>query len=146
MPKTREQIKHDPVGQDVWRVPRIQVPDFDPRKIRPMTNHILVELDREPEISSVIQAPDIAYSRDPKEGRTGTVVAVGPGKWHEKPGKSWEITKQWFIPTTLKVGARVVIGPWADWESWSCDDPSVLADNNIVLCQEADVRLYGDPD
>ena len=145
MPKTREQIKHDPVSRDVWRQPRTATLWFDPRKIRPLGNHILVELDPAPAASSTIVAPQIA-AKDIGT-RLGTVLAVGPGKWYEAPGKSWELTRQWFIPTTLKRGDRVLIGHCSDWESWSAAADGYEAQmKNIVLCQEADVRLYGDPD
>ncbi len=146
MPKTREQIKHDPVSRDVWRQPRTSVLWFDPRKIRPLGNHILVELDQERPVSKTIVAPDIARGKDIGT-RSGTVLAVGPGKWHEAPGKSWEITRQWFIPTTLKPGDRVLIGHFSDWESWNAAaDGYEAQEKNIVLCQEADVRLYANSD
>lgn len=138
MPLTREQIKHAPVSQETWRPQRTQVLNFDPRKIRPLGAHILVELDEEQPLSAVITTPDVARNREIGT-RVGTVLAVGPGKWKEKPGQSWEITRERFYPTTLQPGQRVVIGHYSDWESWHCD--SALPGPNIVLCQEADVRL-----
>jgi co-chaperonin GroES (HSP10) len=142
MPATREQIKHAPVSNETWRQPRTQVCWFDPRKIRPLTDHILVELDPLPEPSAVIAAPQI-YQREIGT-RVGTVLAVGPGKWKEKPGRSWEITRERFYPTQLKPGDRVVIGHFSDWESWNCDADA--PGPNIVLCQEADVRLVSTND
>lgn len=139
MPLNREQIKHAPVSSEVWRNNQTQYGGlwFNPRKIRPHANHILIELDADPPVSSTIIAPQTA-AKDIGT-RIGTVLAIGPGKWHEKPGLSWEITKRIFKPTTLKPGDRVVIGHYSDWESWHCDPES--RDNNIVLCQEADVRV-----
>jgi co-chaperonin GroES (HSP10) len=142
MPRTREQIKHDPVSEDQWRQPRTSTLWFDPRKIRPLTDHILVDLDEEEPVSSAIVAPDVARNQDIGT-RRGTVLAVGPGKWYEKPGLSWELTRQYFKPTTLQPGDRVLIGHYSDWESWNCAaDGHQSRDRNIVLCQEADVRLY----
>lgn len=140
--KTREQIKHDPVSSEVWRQPRTATLWFDPRKIRPMGNHILVELDEEIPSSEVIVAPDI--SRNKEIGtRIGTVLAVGPGKWSEKPGPTWVLSKQIFKPTELKSGDRVIIGHYSDWESWNCSaDGFEGRGANVVLCQEADVRLF----
>jgi len=42
LPRTREQIKHDPVASDTWRPQRTQAGGlwFDPLKIRPMTDHV----------------------------------------------------------------------------------------------------------
>lgn len=138
MPFTREQIKHAPVSSEKWRTPRTQVLNFDPRKIRPIGDHILVELDEEQLLSKTITTPDVAKNREIGT-RVGTVLAVGPGKWKEKPGQSHEITRERFYPTTLKPGDRVVIGHYSDWESWNSDS---RADGpNIVICQEADVRL-----
>lgn len=141
MPLTREQIKHSPVAQETWKPQRTQVGGlwFDPRKIRPVGDHILVEVDQEAPLSEVITVPDIARNQE-LATRIGTILAVGPGKWKEKPGMSHEITKERFYPTQLKPGDRVIIGHYSDWESWSADFEG--RDNNIVLCQEADVRLF----
>lgn len=103
-----------------------------------MGDHILIEIDPEQPKSRLITAPDVATNREIGT-RIGTVIAVGPGKWIEKPGLSWELTKQTFRPTTLKPGDRVVIGHYSDWESWFSDYEGRAA--NVVLCQEADVRL-----
>lgn len=138
MPFTREQIKHAPVSSETWRTPRTQVVNFDPRQIRPIGDHILVELDEEQALSATITIPDVARNREIGT-RIGTVLAVGPGKWKEKPGLSYEITREKFHPTTLKPGDRVVIGHYSDWESWNAD--SRESGPNIVLCQEADARF-----
>jgi co-chaperonin GroES (HSP10) len=138
MPLSREAIKHAPVSREVWRPQRTQVLRFDPREIRPLGDHILIELDGEQPLSATITIPNVARNREIGT-RVGTVITVGPGKWKEKPGQSWEITRERFYPTTLKPGDRVVIGHYSDWESWNCD--SGATGPNIVLCQEADVRL-----
>jgi co-chaperonin GroES (HSP10) len=140
MPLNREQIKHAPVSGDTWRQPRTSVLWFDPRKIRPLGDHILVELEEATEPTFLV-VPEIARNKDIGT-RTGTVLAVGPGKWYEKPGLTWELTRQIFKPTTLKPGDRVIIGHYSDWESWSAAaDGHESRDRNIVLCQEADVRV-----
>jgi co-chaperonin GroES (HSP10) len=144
MAKTREQIKHDPVAQEAWRPQRTQVGGlwFDPLKIQPVTDHILVRLDADHAFSesSVIVKPDCAEKEIGT--RIGTVIAVGPGKWHEKRNfeESWILNPLEFKPTTLKPGDRVAIGHYSDWESHFCDYEGRGA--NVVLCQEADVRLY----
>lgn len=138
MPKSQQEIKHSQVSQEVWRDNRTQIGGlwFDPRKIRPLGDHVLIELDGEYS-ESVIEKPQCAA---PEIGtRIGTVLAVGPGKWHEKPGLSWELTRQIFQATSLKPGDRVAIGHFSDWESWNSDYEG--RDRNIVLCQENDVRV-----
>jgi chaperonin GroES len=45
-----------------------------------------------------------------------------------------------FKPTTLQPGDRVIIGHYSDWESWFSDYEG--RGRNVVLCQEADVRLF----
>lgn len=145
MPKTREAIKHAPVSSEVWRDNKTQVGGlwFDPLKIQPVGDHILIELDGE-RPSNLIIAPQTAV----KEigSRVGTVIAVGPGKWKQEltameRGKpiSWILSPWVFKPTTLKPGARVIIGHYSDWESWFCDYEG--RGRNVVLCQEADVRV-----
>lgn len=123
---------------------------FDPRKIKPTSNHILVELDEATEATTSIVVPDVARNKDIGT-RTGIVLAVGPGKWHEDR-RGWKelipshiLLPQVFKPTTLKPGDRVVIGHFSDWESWNCSADGHEKDKNIVLCQEADVRLYEFP-
>jgi co-chaperonin GroES (HSP10) len=142
MPLTREQIKHAPVSQEVWRDNRTQIGGlwFDPLKIKPMTDHILLVLDDEKPLSKLIAAPDIAKNKEIGT-RIGTVIAVGPGKWHEKRKntESWMLNREVFKPTTLKPGDRVAIGHYSDWESWFCDFEG--RGRNVVLCQEADVRI-----
>jgi co-chaperonin GroES (HSP10) len=142
MPLTREQIKHAPVSQEVWRDNRTQIGGlwFDPLKIKPMTDHILLVLDDEKPLSKLIATPDIAKNKEIGT-RIGTVIAVGPGKWHEKRKntESWMLNREVFKPTTLKPGDRVAIGHYSDWESWFCDFEG--RGRNVVLCQEADVRI-----
>lgn len=138
----REQIKHAPVHSEPWRNNRTQAGGlwFDPRTIQPVGDHILVELDEATEKTS-LEIPDTARNKD-IASRTGLVLAIGPGKWHEQRDfeESWILNPLVFKPTTLKPGDRVVIGHFSDWESWSADYEGRGA--NIVLCQEADVRLY----
>lgn len=152
MAKTRDQIKHDPVSSEVWRDNRTGVMWFDPRRIRPLGNHILVELDPEPPFNDLrtksILKPDVARNRE-IGSRTGVVLAVGPGKWQEKRKytESWILNPLVFKPTSLKPGDRVVIGHYSDWESWNCSqDGHESRDANIVLCQEADVRIVLESD
>lgn len=139
MPLNREQIKHAPVSAETWKPQRTQVGGlwFDPLEIRPLGDHILVVLDELPEASEIIAAPQI-HEKDIGT-RTGTVLRVGPGKWKEKPGLTYEITRERFYPTTLKPGDRVVIGHYSDWESHFCDYEG--RGRNVVICQEADVRV-----
>lgn len=142
MPKTREQIKHAPVSQETWRPQRTQVGGlwFDPRRIQPLGDHILVELDQEVPLSIAIIAPDICHHQDIGT-RIGTVIAVGPGKLAEKRKntESWMLNPLVHKPLTLRPGDRVIIGHYSDWESWFSDYEGRGA--NVVLCQEADVRL-----
>lgn len=143
MPKTREQIKHDPVSSEVWRDNHTQVMWFDPRKIKPLGNHILVELDEATEATENIIVPDAARNRDIGT-RIGTVLAVGPGKLKEiyPDNRTHVLPRIVHKPMTLKPGDRVVIGHYSDWESWNCSsDGHQSQDKNIVLCQEADVRF-----
>lgn len=143
MPKTREQIKHDPVAAETWRNNRTGVMWFDPRRIQPTADHILVELDEERPLSSRIVIADISRNREIGT-RIGTVIAVGPGKWREKRKneESWILNPLVLVPTKLKPGDRVVIGHYSDWESWNCSaDGHESRGKNIVLCQEADVRV-----
>lgn len=141
MPRTREQIKHDPVASEVWRPQRTQVGGlwFDPTKIKPLTDHILVALDEATERTTLV-VPDVARNKDIGT-RTGVVLAVGPGKWSEKRNfeESYMLNPLVFKPTELKPGDRVVIGHYSDWESWFADFEG--RGRNIVLCQEADVRV-----
>lgn len=142
MPLNQQQVKHAPVSKEVWKQQRTQVGGlwFDPRTIRPLGDHILVELDQEAAPSSVIAAPDVAKNQDIIQ-RTGTVLAAGPGKWKEKRvhTESWVDNREYFARTVLKPGDRVIIGHYSDWESWHSDYEGRGA--NIVLCQEADVRV-----
>lgn len=144
MPKTREQIKHEPVSKEAWRDNRTQVGGlwFDPLKIKPLGDHILVELDEATDPTTLV-VPDVARNKD-IGSRTGTVIAVGPGKYREKRKneESWILNPLVFKPTTLKPGDRVTIGHYSDWESWSCDFEG--RGRNVVLCQEADVRVIFD--
>jgi co-chaperonin GroES (HSP10) len=152
MPQTREAIKHAPVSNEVWRNNRTQVGGlwFDPLKIQPLGDHILVQLDEEKPLSELIEAPDIAKNQEIAQ-RFGVVIAVGPGKWYQKQSAlekssktqiSWILNKLIFKPTTLKPGDRVAIGHFSDWESWSADFEG--RGRNVVLCQEADVRVVFD--
>ena len=98
---------------------------FDPSKIRPLGNHVVIELEPS-SVSGVILRPDTVPEE--RGTRKGTVLHVGPGKWNKK-GTARK-------PMQLKPGDRVLVGPYSDWESWDAWAPG----NNIVVCQEADVR------
>ena len=141
MPKTREQIKHEPVSSETWRPQSTQIGGlwFDPLKIKPLGDHILVELEEATEPTSLV-VPDVARNKDIGT-RFGTVIAVGPGKWHEKRinTETWIHNRIVFKPTTMKPGDRVAIGHFSDWESWFADFEG--RGRNVVLCQEADVRI-----
>lgn len=140
--KTREQIKHDAVSEEVWRAQRTQVGGlwFDAFDTQPIGDHVLIVLDEEAPASSLLVTPDVARNRDIGT-RIGTVVAVGRGKWIEKRyyEESWMLNPLMFKPTSLKPGDRVAIGHYSDWESWSADYEG--RGRNVVLCQEADVRV-----
>jgi co-chaperonin GroES (HSP10) len=140
--KNREEIKHDPVSSETWKNNRTSVMWFDPRRIQPTGDHILVELEEATELTAAIFVPDVARNRDIGT-RVGTVLAVGPGKWREKRAneESWILNPLVRIPMKLKPGDRVVIGHYSDWESWNCSADGHERQKNIVLCQEADVRL-----
>ena len=142
MPKPREQIKHDPVSREVWRPQRTQIGGlwFDPLQIEPLGDHVLVVLDEERPASDIVLVPDVARNREIGT-RIGTVHRVGPGKRQEdrKYSESWMLNPLVFKPTTLKPGDRVAIGHYSDWESWFCDYEG--RGRNVVLCQEADVRV-----
>ena len=75
--------------------------NFDPSKIRPLWNRVLIEEDEKPKVSEggTIILPDTA--RDAKYSTPATVLAVGRGKL-TKEGKLVEIP--------FKVGDRVVLG------------------------------------
>lgn len=148
MPRTREQIKHDPVSSEVWRPQRTQIGGlwFDPMKIQPLGDHILVLLDEATDPTTLI-VPDIARNKDIGT-RTGVVIAVGPGKWYEDRSgfteiRSWDLLPLKFRPTSLKPGDKVKIGHYSDWESWFADYEG--RGKNVVLCQEADARLFERP-
>ena len=143
MARTPEQIKHDPVSNEAWRDNKTAVMWFDPRRIQPTGDHILVELDEEQAISKVISVPDIARNREIGT-RIGTVLAVGPGRLREKRNSelSWVLNPLVLEPMKLKKGDRVVIGHYSDWESWNCSaDGHQSKGKNIVLCQQNDVRF-----
>ena len=56
MPQNREQIKHAPVSKEAWRNNRTSVMWFDPRKIRPLGDHILVgKEDADSAVADVVQ-------------------------------------------------------------------------------------------
>lgn len=142
MPQSPEAIKHSPLSSETWRNNKTQVMWFDPRKIQPLGDHILIELDEGTE-PTFLHVPDSAKNQEIGT-RIGTVLKVGPGKWREK--RNWEET--WMLnpyvldPMRLKPGDRVVIGHYSDWESWNCSaDGHQQRDKNIVLCQQNDVRL-----
>lgn len=149
MPKTREQIKHDPVSSETWRNNRTAVLWFDPRQIKPLGDHILVELDQEDRdlwidrrARGLLVKPETAEKEIGT--RVGTVLAVGPGKLKEEGSNTLSYVLNRVVRTKmlLKPGDRVVIGHYSDWESHNCSaDGHESRDQNIVLCQQNDVRF-----
>lgn len=116
----------------------------------PMGDRILVRLAPIKQPSSIVALTDASDT-----SRFGTVLKVGPGKFRDghwyKRGVTWKPDKhgiqqgsggvwEWIpgqrIPLTLRPGDNVVIGRWHDWSTlesgWG---------EEIVLCQEADVRV-----
>jgi len=76
------------------------VMDFDPDKIRPLSNRVLIEEDHKPEITAFgIHLP--ATARDASYSIAATVIAVGPGR-RLKGGA--------IVEMDLKKGDRVVLG------------------------------------
>lgn len=135
MAKSREQIKRDGVAQNTYVSPHFgdggwhtQVGGcwFDPRQIRPLHDHVLIELE-EISLSGIILKPETVEME--RGTRIGTVLRVGPGRFNED---EWRL-----MPMILKAGDRVAIGPYSDWESWDAWIPGP----NVVLCREPDVRV-----
>ena len=79
--------------------------------LKPIHDRIIVKKDA-PETVTMggIVIPDIAAEQVTK----GTILAVGPGKHAEKTGV--------FIPTTLKVGEKILFHPYAGSEIKIGDD------------------------
>jgi chaperonin GroES len=69
---------------------------------RPIQDRIFVEVEQ-PD-SNITTGGIVIIENNPKQKRTGRVLASGPGHINEK-GK--------FIPNTLQVGDRVVFGSYA---------------------------------
>lgn len=71
-------------------------------KIKPLSNHILIEPIKEEQKSKAgILIPDTAEKERPEQGK---VIAVGPGK-KDKKGN--------FIPLEIKVGSTVLFTEYA---------------------------------
>lgn len=105
--------------------------------LAPLDDRIIVKPDayREDVTSAGLLVKTASTIESQKQlGRTGTVVAVGPGKRHPK-------TRQ-RIPLTLQVGERVIYGEFgADTHrEWQEDDGQ-----KYVILQEADVCGVIDP-
>lgn len=100
------------------------------REWEPLGDHILVELDDEPEAKNSIFRPDVALNQE-KMTRTGTVLKVGPGKRIDDEPSQRE-------PMYLMPGDRVIVGQYSDWESWDADWEG--RDRNIAVFQQNDVR------
>lgn len=75
--------------------------DFDPTKIRPLANLVLLEEDPKPTVSEGGGIILPATARDAKYCTSATVLAVGRGKTTRK-GK--------LIEMRLKKGDRVILG------------------------------------
>ena len=104
--------------------------------ILPCSDRIVVRRHPEPERS-------IKLTDAPKSQR-GTVVAVGPGRWHE--GEWWFLKGQWTWidgwrePMTVQPGMEVAFSSkWNDLAHDRFDDLPIGADPMIHLVQQADV-------
>jgi co-chaperonin GroES (HSP10) len=127
----------------------------------PRNDHILVRIEEVNDLkSSIIHIPDSARTHKGNT-RTGVVLKCGPGKWI--PGEWWNVFKgfiaihnpktadgierpcdrvyEWeWLPghrreMTVHPGQRVIIGNFSDYETGDA-----AWGENIVVCQEADVR------
>lgn len=84
-------------AEDGWK---IKFEGWD--EIQPMFNYVLVEKDKEKEVSNGgIFIPEQSQEKP----STGTVVAVGNGLWNEETNT--------FNPMTVKVGDRILFGKLA---------------------------------
>jgi chaperonin GroES len=73
--------------------------------LKPVHDRVIVQRDEPEKVSKGgIVIPDAAQERATR----GTILAAGPGKYAEKTGV--------FIPTTLKVGTKVLFHPFAGSE------------------------------
>jgi co-chaperonin GroES (HSP10) len=114
-------------GDGGWHTtPGTQDPDIVERLI-PLRDRITVRLF--PEVQAVrpslIVRPDSAVATNP-ETRRGVILRVGPGRWIDGE----------FIPTQVKPGMEVSIGPHDDWNSLHAG-----FGDEVVICQEADIRV-----
>ena len=93
--------------------------------LRPLHDRIVLRrLEPAPDGKLIVE-PDSA-----KEKSTlCQVVAVGPGKYLERHGKTY------FQAMTLKPGEKVIIGQYNDLE---------IEGENLLICMEADVRAVID--
>jgi co-chaperonin GroES (HSP10) len=114
-------------GDGGWHTtPGTQDPDIAERII-PLRDRITVNLFPEVEAvrPSLIVRPDSAGATNP-ETRRGVILRVGPGRWIDGE----------FIPTEVKPGMEVSIGPHDDWNSLHAG-----FGDEVVICQEADIRV-----
>ena len=73
--------------------------------LKPVNDRVIVQKDEPEKVSKGgIVIPDAAQERATR----GVILAVGPGKYAEKTGV--------FIPTSLKVGTKVLFHPFAGSE------------------------------
>jgi hypothetical protein len=107
---------------------------IDPERISPTADNVLVRLDIHAEkgerrLASGLYAPDMkaweytlagddkraVKTPDANEGQLATVIAAGPGHWHDKWVSIEEGTSQdgrnWFVPMDAGIapGARVIL-------------------------------------
>jgi chaperonin GroES len=115
--------------------------------MRPLRDHILVrpdELNSTASASSIIitQRQGISASRE-QLGRTGTVVAVGPGKRSRRvvraksDGTNYRTDRAVEIcPLDVQIGDRIVFGEWSygEYEANEGQSPE-----RLLVLQEADV-------
>lgn len=73
--------------------------------LKPVNDRVIVQKDEPEKVTKGgIVIPDAAQERATR----GVILAVGPGKYAEKTGV--------FIPTTIKVGTKVLFHPFAGSE------------------------------
>lgn len=81
---------------------------------------------------------------DQQKSQCGTVIAAGPGRWHD--GEWWFIKGEWMWidawrqPMTVQPGMEVLFSSqWNDIAKDHYDDLPLEADSMIHMIQEADI-------
>lgn len=89
--------------------------------LRPLHDRVVLRRLEVPQTSEIVIPESLK-----EESTFCEVVAVGPGRrFYGANGK------EYFQPTVLKPGEKVIIGPYCDLE-WDGE--------KLLICQEADVR------